>query len=408
MGISKNNLIFFSIVFILSISFAHAAVIGVSPSVFQFRKMVKDGYAESEFLVTSNEVNPITGSFRFEGEIADWMSIDAGSDEFEVSLDEPFKFKLIIRPPANARNDNYTGIMRLTSSPLGEVTRGAGSAVIAAIAIRVDVEITGEEIIDCRAGALQLSTTEIGLPYVFTGIIYNDGNVRIRPEVIVDIYDQNRLSVLQTKNFLGSQILPTTSDEIRKELDNDLEMGQYFADILVTECAFSHTVTFDVVEKGGIADKGNLMVIRVNEYSIAREPTQVIPMFRNEGPRKVFARFKGNIVNTKTGKIAEIIETDELEVLPGQVMNFPFFFVPKSKGEYVVSGRFVYNKKITFEEKSEKITVVKGEGSLTIAKVFLFFLYLIIGLVIFIIFGLIKKEKKKKEEGHHGRKKIKW
>ena len=206
---------FFFFALLISLSgAAYAAVIGISPSVAYFPQMIKGGYAEREFLLTTNSVENITATVEFEGEIASWMTLNTEEELVTISYDNPYKFKLIIQPPGNARNGNYSGMMRITSSPLGSVTSGAGSAVMAAVAVRINLEIIGEEIISCRAGAIQISPTEIGLPYTFSSTIHNDGNVKIRPEIVVDIYDQNGITLLDTRNFLGNQVMPMTFGRI--------------------------------------------------------------------------------------------------------------------------------------------------------------------------------------------------
>jgi flagellar biosynthesis/type III secretory pathway M-ring protein FliF/YscJ len=77
--------------------------------------------------------------------------------------------------------------------------------------------------------------------------------------------------------------------------------------------------------------------------------------------------------------------------------------VPEKAGDYQISGRVVYNNKITFEEKS-KIVKVKNQG-VSLGWLLLLILYLIIGMVILILIGKIRKARRTRKKG---KKKIKW
>ena len=385
--------ILFILFFILAISSVNASVIGVSPSIVKFSNMLKDGYAERRITISTSIVEPVNAHFETEGEIGDWIALT--DDEFVFSKDSPYIFTLIMQPSEDAKNGNYSGILRMTTDEIATVERGAGSSVIAQVGLLLYVEVIGDEIIDCRAGAISITSAEIDDPFLVRATVHNDGNVRLRPQIIVDVWDQYKTKIVFSHTFLGDQILPTRSKDLIKEIENDLETGQYFADILVKECGVTKKSTFDIVEKGQIADSGQLIGIRTNDISYAREPMPIVPVFRNLGNRKVLAQFKGEIRDLQTDKIVKILESDQLEVEPRAVIEFKMFFIPEDESEYQVSGRVIYNNKITFDEKSKVVKVVKSE-SRGFSWVILFILYIIIGFLIVIMLGKIKKARKKK------------
>jgi hypothetical protein len=121
-----------------------------------------------------------------------------------------------------------------------------------------------------------------------------------------------------------------------------------------------------------------------------------LPMFHNTGGRKVIARFKGEIKNLKTDKIVQVLESDPLEVASGETTEFILYFTPKEAADYQVSGRVIYNNKITFNEQSKIIKVVPGEA-IQLNWILYLILYLIIGLVILILIGKIRKAQRKKK-----------
>jgi len=394
-GIVKN--LIYAIFFLLIVSSVNASVIGVSPSIARFPKMLKNGYAERQFTISTSIETPIKGHFEIEGEIADWITLP--DKDFVFSKDSPYVFTLIMQPSADAKNGNYSGILKMRTDELASVERGAGSSVIAQVGLLLYVEVIGDEIIDCRAGAISVSSAEINDPFTVQATVYNDGNVRLRPHFIVDIWDQYRTQVIFSHTFLGDQILPTRSKKISKEIENNLETGQYFADVLVKECGVTKKTTFDIVEKGQIADSGELIGIRTNDISFAKEPMPIVPVFRNLGSRKVLAQFKGEIRDLQTDKIVKILESEQLEVNPKEIVEFKMFFIPQKESQYQVSGRVIYNNKITFEEQSKVVKIVKPE-SRGFSWLLFFILYIIIGFLILILLGKIRKATKKRRKKH--------
>ena len=360
--------------------------------------MLKGGYGEQKVTVTTSFISPISASFAVEGEVADWITFDYDEDSFEVSKSQPFSTMVIFEPPEDTANGNYTGTIRITTGELAAVSQGAGSSILAQVALLVFVEVTGQEIVDCRAGAIYTTNAEVGDSFIVHSVVNNDGNVRLRPQILVNVYDQYQTQILMTKRLFGTQILPTTREEIFVEVDNNLKTGQYFADILFEECGINKKTTFDIVNKGEISDSGELIGINSNEIVNANEPMLIIPYFRNNGDRKVLAKFQGEIRNLKTDKIVQVLESEELEVNPTQTMEFRMIYTPVKSGEYQISGRIKYNNKITFDEKS-KIIKVQGSAVDIDLKVILYvFLYIIFGLVILILIGLILKEKRNKHK----------
>jgi len=394
-----KNLIFV-LLFIVLVSSANASVVGVSPSIARFNAMLKNGYAETSVTASTSFEVPLKARITLEGEVAEWITLRPEDDEFVFSRNDPYNFVMVMEPPEDTQNGNYTGILKITTDEIASVESGAGSSVIAQVGMLIYVEVTGEEIIACRAGGIYTSNTEIDTPLLVYATVQNDGNVRLRPEVQVKIYDQYQTQVLYTTSFFGSQVLPTLERQFSSEIEHNLQPGQYFADILVKECGVNKKITFDVLEKGQISDSGELVVIRTSDIVYAKETLLIQPMFKNSGNRKVVAQFKGEIRDLKTDKIIQVIESDALEVEPRETYEFKIFYVPEKAGDYQISGRVVYNKKITFEEKS-KIIKVKNQG-FSLGWLLLLILYMIIGLVILILIGKIRKARKK------GKKKIKW
>jgi hypothetical protein len=122
----------------------------------------------------------------------------------------------------------------------------------------------------------------------------------------------------------------------------------------------------------------------------------IAPIFRNTGNRKVVAQFKGEIRSLKNNKLVKALESDKLDVIPTETVELRMFFTPEQEGDYQISGRVVYNNKITFDENSRIVKIIKGQGQKGIGWIFFIMLYLVIGLLILILIGKIRKAKKKR------------
>jgi len=374
---------------------AEASVVGVSPSIVRFDSMLREGYASETIQASTSIKDPLKATLTSEGEIADWISYEPDGDEFTFSLDKPYNFNLIVQPPLDAANGNYSGIVKVTTSEIASVDIGAGSSVIAQVAILVFVEVVDNEIISCRAGAISLSSAEIGDKLPLRATVFNDGNTRLRPEVIIDVYDQLKTELLYSTSFYGTSVLPTREGKVSENLDHDLDVGQYVADITFTECDVTRETLFDIVEKGGIADVGTLIGINTNSVGYKDEPLPIGAKFRNDGKTIVVATFNGEIKDMKRDRVLGVLKSDSLEVSTGDTIEFNMYYTPEKTGDYLISGRVVYNNKLTYEERSRQFEIINRNGVISGWPFFLF-IYVIILLVILILIGKIKKAKRNK------------
>jgi hypothetical protein len=379
---------------LILIGYAEAATIGVSPSIIRLNKVLKGGYSETAILTSTSIEAPLKAHLTKEGEISEWMNFDPIDEEFIFSKDEPYGFMLIIQPPEDTLSGNYTGILKITTDEIATVESGAGSSVLAQVAVLIYVEVIGDQIIACRAGAIYTGGAEIGSPFSFHATISNDGNARIRPKVTINVLDQYQSQILKTHTVFGDEVLPTRSKETLRNVENDLPVGQYFADIYIEECDVHKLTTFDILQKGQMSDSGELIGIKTNDVASVNELVPIVPIFRNTGARKVLAQFKGEITNLGSSRTVQVLESEAIEVEPGGTVEFKLFFIPEEVAEYQISGRVVYNNKFTFDDSS-RIVKVLDEGKDPNWLIYLM-IYFIIGLLILILIAKIRKAKKRR------------
>ena len=186
-------------------------------------------------------------------------------------------------------------MLRTEGGKIGTTTR-------AAFLIKIGLGVSGTQVIACSAGGIQVKNTEIGQPFDFVASVYNKGNVRIRPDFNILIYDQYQTKLLKNLTVSATEdILPTTTAQTLRSVSQDLDIGQYWARVDVPLCGDSSFLTFDVLDRGGIADQGELLSIDVNPWAKTGDIIPIYAVFKNEGSRTVSAKFNGT-VTTATGE----------------------------------------------------------------------------------------------------------
>src|SRR4030042_836282 len=112
------RMLFLFVIFIAFLSFVSSANMGVSPASTYFNNVLRGGYAEKIVTITIDSAEPTKVSLAPRGDIAEWLSFK--ETEFEVSKDKPYYLKIIMQPPIDIPNGNYSGFLRITTSSKGK------------------------------------------------------------------------------------------------------------------------------------------------------------------------------------------------------------------------------------------------------------------------------------------------
>ena len=382
-------------------NFANSISIGISPGRVNFDGVLREGYAERTVLVSTASEDEIIMTLRPDPDVLEWIRFEPNASTFTVSKKKPYPLKIIAEPPPDFRIGNYSGRIEVITEGFGGAAGRAGAMVKTSVLLMMKLEITGKESVKCRAGGVTLNDVESGFPLELETSVINDGNVRLAPTISVDVWDQKQENLLLSREVVGDIVLPTTKKKIIRAIPHSLKEGQYWANVNIRECGTSSLLTFSVLEKGGIADKGELLEITNKPWALTNETVQITAKFQNTGQRSVNARFKGAI--RLDDKIVRLIETDEVIVPAGEVTNFDIFFVPEISGRYTLTGRVVYNKKLTFEKGTIINVNPAGEGPKKFGllenmkkNMLPLLVYLIIIITILFIMRKIAKERKKR------------
>jgi len=379
-----------TLIIIVNLLYVSSANIGVSPANVYFKDVLRGGYAERIVTITVDSEEPTKISLEPRGEIVDWVSFE--EKEFEVSRNKPYYLKIILQPPVDIPNGNYTGFLRVTTSSKNKGVEGQATGVInAALDLYLEVKITDVEFSSCRAWDFQVESVEKGDDILFKVKVLNEGNVRLYPTIKIDMWDQERTELVKQVEFSEDMIIPTTEKELNIKVESsDMNLGQYWAEITSIECYAAQTLTFDILEEGALKAQGNLLRISSPTWIKVDDTTIIEALFENTGEKNVNARFKGEI--TLGSRVIQILESELSSVSIGEIETFKFYFTPRKEGKYIVTGIVFYDGKRTFE-KSTVINVEKKGFDIGVIRTIL--IYLILLIVIAYLAYKIKKEKRR-------------
>jgi hypothetical protein len=377
--------------------------IGVNKAFISYADVLQNGYAQDDVLVTTDSPTPITGTYEFTGDIAPWLRVTPPDQNFTFSNGQPYRLTIIVEPPKDAQLVNYTGGVRILT---GEVARTGGGKIgtvlRGALLIKIGLGLTGTQLIACRAGGIEIKNTEIGQPFDFIASISNKGNVRIRPDFTILIYDQYQTKLVKNITLTATaEILPTATGEMLLQVSQDLPVGQYWARVDVPLCGDSAFLTFDVLDRGGIADNGELLNIDVNPWAKTGDIIPIYAVFKNTGSRVVSAKFKGTITTEDGQRIMKVIDTDLYNVPPSATARIETFFNPTEPGRFIIAGRVLYNSKLTFQ----KSVLLNVAGPLMVATqqwggIALLFLFVIIVLLLLILITKRRRRQRPQRTGY--------
>ena len=393
--ITKHKLNLFLIILILIIfsSNVFSIGLGISPGKLNYNNVLKGGYAQQTLVVSSFVSQNLSINFETGGAIKDWIIIDENISNITLGPNAPVQLKIKLYPPIDTANGDYTGFIRVITDKIIDPETGVGSSVLAAFQVNIDVKVVGDQIIACSGGGLTTSDVEVNYPLIVSASILNEGNVRLNPQMFLEIYNKYQTEVMYSSSSQTQSTLPTESSNALVSFNINLPEDQYWARIKIPECNLDNTVTFNVLEKGGISDKGELIRVETKPWAKESEIIPITAIFRNDGGRTVSAKFKGEVLYNN--QVVKIIDTDSLDAKPGEVISLQSFFKPDTTGQYFIRGKVYFNNKLTGEKASVLNVNTKDAENLKVSN-FLFYMAIIILIAIIIIMLILIERKKKR------------
>ena len=385
---------------IILASTVQATAIGVSRAEIKYEDVLKGGYAEETFVASTDSLQDVELQYEFLGEIADWLSLKSDKDML-IKMNDPETLTVIVEPPTTAPNGIYEGVLRITTGEIAKNEGQFGSTIKSAFRIRIYVTITGRQIQTCTLGGVTITSAEYDQNLELISTIKNSGNVNLQPSYEIDIWNAEQTKLLETINLQSNQVIrPTQTQTLYQDFNHDLDLGQYFADVRIIDCGNEEEATFQILDKGEIADSGELIQLYNQAWAKTNDIVPISANFRNSGQRTVNVKLKGTV--TLNGNVVKVIDTDPISVVPGAVEKLETFFNPIEPGKYNIKVRALYNNKLSFERES--ILNVNPTGEVPELQQFKLNWYPIILLVLAIIaITLIFLIKRKQSKPKHKR-----
>ncbi|MGV8171259.1 MAG: hypothetical protein ACP5OA_01025 [Candidatus Woesearchaeota archaeon] len=387
--------ILFLIIFNTSLHTVNAASISVTKAIIEYNNVLRGGYAEDVLYVSTDAPFDVPISYELLGDTRDWITISPDLNDpnntLYISNANYQTVRIIIQPPSDTPLGVYTGYVRILTGTLNTLGGQYGSQLQAAFMIRIRIELTGTEFLSCSGGGVVLKDTEIGSPIEYYMTVSNAGNIRVKPTATIDIWNQDQTKLLTTKKveFGGKEVLPTINEAFSNTFANDLRIGQYWAYVTIEPCGNSELTTFNVYEKGTIVDSGELIRLDVQPWAKIGDVVPITAAFRNTGGRTVSAKFKGIV--TSDNRIVETIDSEFYDIPPSETGNIIVYFTPKKFGQYIISGRVLYNNKLSFE-KSTVLNVNEGVEKSNNTWIYILILIIIIIIILLLLIRIRKKK----------------
>lgn len=325
--------------------------------------MLRGGYAEQTIVISTASDAEIGLKLSGSGEIGSWLEFQPNGS-LKLSRSNPANIKVIARPPADIPNGVYSGLVTAHTTAPATTEGPISSSVSAGVALKTEIEITGQQVVNWSVLSASVSDIEVGLPAELLLEIANSGNVMANLEISADIEKVADPTSLLEKEFSAS-VEPTVTEQLRFSVPGTerLELGSYVAKITITDGdgeARTQELNFDVLERGTLSISGEFVQLSAKPWAKVGEVVRTTAEFKNTGKVLVTAKFDGEI--SLDDMLITALASNELEVAAGESREFVSYFTPDKVGRYVLKGYVVYHGKTT-TTKETILNVLEDGGS---------------------------------------------
>ena len=179
--------------------------IGVTPGVVNINNILAGGYYKGFFVLSSSSASssPLVVAIRKSGEGSSWLSFPSPLINLSTGyIRVPFE----IKPPDDVVG-NYTVLVDFLAYPLIRVKGRA--RVVSGVTARVQFTVTKNAFISCDITDMNLRAERDRISVGF--IMLNRGNVRVSPELSLDIWNSNQTRIVSSYRSALPETLPTLS-----------------------------------------------------------------------------------------------------------------------------------------------------------------------------------------------------
>ncbi|EHQ34315.1 COG1470 family protein [Methanoplanus limicola] len=335
-----------------------AAGIAVTPSLIN----ISDAARSIEYEKTITVFNPgndeLMADIMISGDAKEWIKIyedtpDAGEPVNEIKIPgKNIKVKARISVPEDTANGMYRAEINFdTKSPESSENTEVGAVLKVRATTKVEIDVTGTEIISGEADLLRISDSEVNYPVPVEIMFQNTGNVVLAPGITIVISKEGKN--IDTVRKTASEIKPGEKEKITVNWENNgLESGDYSAIVTVNigdNEILREETKFSLIPEGTLTRKGEFTEINYEGKTVVGRILKISGTFVNTGEIPTKAVLKGEIY--KDDELIDTFESDELTVTAMGTENLVYYYKPEISGEYKIITYIVYEDKKTGEKE---------------------------------------------------------
>lgn len=367
-----------------------AAAYGVTPATLVVEDAIAGQSYERTVTLQNQLDSPSTITVEVQGESGAWVTADPGSG-FTVPARTNRDVRLVITVPATRGPGMAEGVVAFTTEPKSS---GSGSAVRLSAAVRLNVSVGGEAVVDFAWGPVRAPNANTAKPPEGFAQVTNTGNVEATARVrAVVTKGDSPDAIAQADGEL--KLLPGASGEVPIPFANPLEVGAYWMRFAAQDGS-GHTdqAQFQVTEPG--APVGSLLALVHEARPTEDLPVRIDGRFLNEGSVDIqSARLKAEV--WQGNELRAALESDALAVAAGKTANLTVYWTPPEAGTYTIKGHVVYDGYLTPENVSP--VNVQGASGLALGAGYWLWLLVAAFLLALLILVLLFVRRRRDRDG---------
>jgi len=342
------------IISLVSILNVNSSGIGVAPVTIEINNALRGmEYKKSIFIYNLDKTDQYA-NLSVGGYIKDWITFFSLNNTNEpisgikVKGENISQIIAIISIPNNVSNGLYNGFILVEF--LGNVSKEnytVGSTVQLVMPIEVKLNVTGTQNINLSISSIRIYNTEVNYPVNIMINCENNGNVRVRPKVNINITKDGIYVDRFTYN--KDEIEPDTSYQIKINWNSSgMVAGTYHANITITingKIFYQKEMPFELFPPGTLSVNGTLDKMYLEMKPTIGRYIKVFAIFSNIGEIQIKAKFICEVY--LNGELINVAESNEMLVEKYQSKKLFVYIKPEQNGTYTLKGYVTYSGKTT-------------------------------------------------------------
>ncbi len=363
-----TGLVFCIMLMLVGAAPAKADGIGVYPAEITFSDTLRGGEYFSSIGVINHGAQSRTFTLEATGDIASWISfVDPADrtkniDHMTTSAGADGHADVRLTVPDSAQNGLYTGEVRTVAVVDGGKIDGSGSTLSLGASIEVKAVVSGKQRVAGKFLELAANDIEVGYPLRVTSKVQNDGNVRVLPQVHVEI--STSAKVIGTIDTNDVAVPPNEYRDIESQWDTNIAgPGDY---LITTTVSFpgvqlgQRTRQVRIVPRGSLTRQGSFESLRLANEVVPGSVARVVASYRNTGQVDALAVFSGEVY--RDGKLIKSVTSLQKLVRRDEVQQLEALIELPVAGTYKVQGKVNFEgqdsdvRELTFTVGSSETT----------------------------------------------------